>query len=165
MPLSKPSTDWARGIAKSLKRHLHIKVIKRRFSNKVHVYAPSSTGEGSAPQPPQLPSTPTKKAKPTKKSKSAKKSKPEKKLPEVNSIGVQACLPCRSLLEELSHEGNIDIMSYIGDHNFEGNTNANNSVDCRQVQQPVTSKPRVKSSSKWVIFCVLHDVVYIMYTL
>lgn len=154
MPLSKPSTDWARGIAKSLKRHLHIKVIKRRFSNKVHVYAPSLTGEGSAPQPPQLPSKPTKKVKPTKKSKSksAKKSKPEKKLPEVNSIGVQACLPCRSLLEELSHEGNIDIMSYIGDHNFEGNTNANNSVDCRQVQQPVTSKPRVKSSSKWVIF-------------
>lgn len=139
MPLSKPSTNWAHGIAKSLRKHLRIKLIKRRFSNKVHVYAPS-TGEGSTKPPP---SKSTKKAKPT------KKSKPEKKLHPVNSVGVQASLPSRSLFEELSHEGNLDIMSYLEDL---GNTNANNSVDSHQAQA-VASKGRVKSSSKLVNLC------------
>lgn len=160
MPLSKPSTEWARGIAKSLKKHLRIKVIKRRFSNKVHVYT-SSPGEGSTPSTtanPPLPSTKsTKKPKSAKKSKkSAKKSKPEKPPPlQVSSVGIQASLPCRSLLEELSHEGNIDIMSYL-DHHFGRNSNANNSVDHRQqAQQAVASRAPVKSSSssKLVILC------------
>ena len=159
MPLSKPSTDWARGIAKSLRRHLHINVIKRRLSNKVHVYAPS-TGEGSPAANPPLLSKSTKKAKPPKKAKSAKKSKQEKNLHPVNSVGVQTSLPPRSFLEELSHEGNIDIMSYL--EGFERNTNANNSVDFHQAQQPVTSKPRVKSSRKFVInFCILHTCTWV----
>ena len=149
MPLSKPSTDWARGIAKLLRKHLHIKLIKRRFSNKVHVYAPS-TREGSTKP---LPSKSTKKAKPT------KKSKPEKKLHPVNSVGVQASLPCRSLLEELSHEGNLDIMSYL--ENL-GNTNTNNSVDYHQAQT-VTSKGRVKSSSKLVNLCSVLVVIFFFF--
>ena len=166
MPLPKPSTDWARGIAKSLRKHLRIKVIKKRFSNKIHVYA-SSSGEGSTPSTtanPPLPSAKsTKKPKSAKKSKSLKKSKPEKQPPPpllVSSVGVQASLPPRSLLQELSHEGNINIMSYLGN---QGNTNTNNSVDRhRQAQQAVTSKPRMKSSSssKWS-FCVLRNNVLI----
>ena len=162
MPLLKPSTDWARGIAKSLRKHLRIKVIKKRFSNKVHVYA-SSSEEGPTPSTtanPPLPSAkPTKKPKSAKKSKkSAKKPKSEKQQPPpilVSSVGVQASLPSRSLLQELSHEGNINIMSYLGDPR---NTNSNNSVDRhRQAQQASTSKPRMKSSSssKWS-FYVLH---------
>ena len=135
--LSKPSTDWARGIAKSLRKHLHPKVLKRRFSNKARIYA-LSTGKDSTKAP-------------SKKSKSKPEKKLEKKLHLTNSVGVQASLPLRSLLEELSHEGSVDVMSYM--ERTVANSNANNSVDWRGQAQDVT-KCRVKSTSKLVIISV-----------
>ena len=137
--LSKPSTDWAHGIAKSLRKHLNPKLLKRRFSNKARIYA-ASTGEESSTK------APSKKSKPKPEKKKPVK-KPETKLCPVNSVGVQASLPSRSLFNELSHEGSVDVMSYMNNSNF------NNSVDSRRVSSLMTSTTPAKSTGKWIILC------------
>ena len=110
MPVLSSPSSWARGLVKSLKKRLHLKTIKKRiadpFNKRIHCYAPSSRKPGAEP-------------KPGAKSKSNSKDS----IPKNKSIGIQVSLPCRSILQELSHEGNIDVMSHV----YGGNSNQNNS--------------------------------------
>ena len=103
-----PASNLARGFVKSLKKRLNLKNFKKHivdpFNKKIHCKNPSSVVKS--------------KSKP--KSKSKKKSTSKTK-----SVAVQVSLPCRSLLQQLSHEGSIDVMS----HMYGPNTNQNNSVD------------------------------------
>ena len=114
--LSKPS-KWARSLVKSVKKRLGIKKIRQRLSDpfrkRVHSYDPSGPERGQS-------STTT----------------TEEPIPTHKSVGVQVSLPCRSLLNELSHEGSIDIMSHVYGQNSNQN---NNSVDYRDTLSTSTS--------------------------
>ena len=110
MPVLSSPSSWARGLVKSLKKRLHIKTITKRiadpFNKRIHNYASSSGKPGTKP-------------KPGAKSKSNSKDS----IPKNKSIGIQVSLPCRSILKELSHEGNVDVMSHV----YGKNSNQNNS--------------------------------------
>ena len=125
MPALSLSSNWARGLVKSLKKRLHLKTIKKRvtdpFNKRVHCYAPSS----GKPKP-------------------GAKSKSKDSIPQTKSIGIQVSLPCRSLLQELSHEGNIDVMS----HMYGENTNQNNSNFTPPSQLPTATHRGLNRSAK-----------------
>lgn len=114
-------TNWAGGITrsafKSLKKRLYLKKVKKRvsdpFNRRVHCYSPS--GEGSAPQEP---------------------------IPTSKSIGTQVSLPSRSLLQELSHSGDLDVMSYAWNSE---NSNYNNSVGYGGHVSSSNTTPKYKS--------------------
>ena len=69
--------------------------------------------------------------------------------PKKRTVGIQVSLPSRSILDELSHEGNIDVMAHT--YSYWDNYNQNNSVDTRTSHSRVSpagsktavSKPRV----------------------
>lgn len=111
MPVVSSPSSWAQGLVKSLKKRLHIKTIKKRiadpFNKRVHCYTPTSGKSGTKPN-----------------SGTKSKSKPKEPIPKNKSIGIQVSLPCRSILQELSHEGNIDVMSHV--HGENSNQNNNN---------------------------------------